>query len=996
MAPERDGQSDRDQTAAPAAGCAHDSTGVGTPICTDCALKEEMLRLGLGTQAEGAALCLSGGGIRSAALCIGVLQAFAGRNLLSQFHYLSTVSGGGYAGAWLTSCLSSPKKAEKGKPAQNLEVDEVERILSGDDQDDDRLRRLRLHANYLTPQPGLASPDTWAAILLWIRNTIVNWTVFLPIMASVAAVPVTWFALLCALVVGGQVGASICFVLGAIALVCLFLAVYRTIVRLPSHSHPDKAWSETDAKEFGWGERLIIGRIVLPAVAWCCLAPLSAAMLLDPVSKRSGMSAVFSLDGSRLWDWTPSTSVDGAHGAVRVAALAALPALSLVVHLAAYAAAWRKVVLVPQYDEATPNKERHRAVFRANVAAWIASCVVSTGLLGLGILWATGLDLVWVAFAGPFWVAVSEVVRSTLYVALRTDALRGEQDREWLARLNATKLVIVLTGASMGLAAVALPSLLQGWVAYVTSAGLLAGPFAAFVGRSAWTTLEPAKLAGRVRGNLGRVVAAAALLFAILLQEVFGRWLLQTTWRLSGSEGSGAGSYWLASVLALATALVGGIVARTLGDVVDLDRFSMHAVYRNRLTRAFLGTAKASGGRRPDLYTRFDPLDDIKVADAFGHRLDGPGRRRPFFHVINVTLNATRAKDATGAERKAEPFTITPLRCGAASLKAGVGAYVRTSDYGADERETGPGDERMGISLGKAVALSGAAVSPNMGYHSSPLVTFVMTLFNVRLGAWLPNPGGTLDALRMANLERRNEVSTLLKELVGASDASSDYVYLSDGGHFDNLGLYEMLRRRCGYIVVVDAAQDENYGYHDLGEVLRRSLIDMGVTVDFDKTLDVGGRDLPVRGVLATVRYPGADGTASTGRILYLKSCMPKDAPAEIRAFAVTKRSFPHVSTANQFFSESDFESYRRLGQHIAKQAIDAISPGTGRLGLSTLFDKARQRKRRRVTRARSRSTEPSPIARGPRSGEAGEQPRASLADEDIQDRRPGPIGPLS
>jgi hypothetical protein len=204
-----------------------------------------------------------------------------------------------------------------------------------------------------------------------------------------------------------------------------------------------------------------------------------------------------------------------------------------------------------------------------------------------------------------------------------------------------------------------------------------------------------------------------------------------------------------------------------------------------------------------------------------------------------------------------------------------------------------------------------------MGYHSTAATAFVMTLFNVRLGAWLPNPAvARLDRLNRG--KPTNALLALFDEMAGRSNATSENVYLSDGGHFDNLGLYEMLRRRCGLIVVVDAGEDAGYGYGDLGLSLRRAAIDLDAVVTFDAPLVEGERELAPQGALATVAY--ADG--SSGRILYLKPWLPPAAPADVVAYAAAHGGFPHESTANQFFSESQFESYRHLGAFVGAAAV--------------------------------------------------------------------------
>ena len=132
-----------------------------------------------------------------------------------------------------------------------------------------------------------------------------------------------------------------------------------------------------------------------------------------------------------------------------------------------------------------------------------------------------------------------------------------------------------------------------------------------------------------------------------------------------------------------------------------------------------------------------------------------------------------------------------------------------------------------GVSLGTAITISGAAASPNMGYHSSPLVTFLMTFFNARLGWWLGNPGRAGDNTFYLSSPRFT-VRPVVAEAFGLTDSTSPYVYLSDGGHFDNLGLYEMVLRRCHFIVVSDAGCDATCGLNDLGGAIRKIRADEG------------------------------------------------------------------------------------------------------------------------------------------------------------------------
>ena len=220
------------------------------------------------------------------------------------------------------------------------------------------------------------------------------------------------------------------------------------------------------------------------------------------------------------------------------------------------------------------------------------------------------------------------------------------------------------------------------------------------------------------------------------------------------------------------------VVGLLMGCFINVNQFSLHAMYRNRLIRAFLGASRPAHGRRAHRFTGFDPHDDLAM-----HELS---EQRPL-HVVNIALNIVDDHRLGWQERKAESFTVSRLHAGNWHL-----GYRPVDRFGGEPNP---------ISLGTAIAIAGAAANPNMGYHSSPLVSFLMTLFNMRLGWWLGNPRGKA----WMKSGPSYSVLPLLAEAVGATSDRYTYVNLSDGGHFDNLGLYEMIVRRCHYVVVVDA-----------------------------------------------------------------------------------------------------------------------------------------------------------------------------------------------
>ena len=283
------------------------------------------------------------------------------------------------------------------------------------------------------------------------------------------------------------------------------------------------------------------------------------------------------------------------------------------------------------------------------------------------------------------------------------------------------------------------------------------------------------------------------------------------------------------------------------------------------------------------------------------------------FHIVNVTLNLVAGDRLAWQQRKAASFTVSPLHCGSSFL-----GYRRSCEYGG----------RGGISLGTAITISGAAASPNMGYHSSSIIGFIMTLFNARLGAWLGNPGAA--GARTWRLSGPSSaVGSLVKEAFGLTNDRSAYVYLSDGGHFENLGIYEMVMRGCRRIVVFDSACDPTLIYEDLGNALRKIRIDMGIPIDFDDAFLNPLRKREKRCAVATIRYSAVDPTQNDGHLIYVKPMMLGNEPPDVSTYHASHPDFPHQSTGNQWYDESQTESYRMLGLF----TMSEIAAGWNRAG---------------------------------------------------------------
>jgi hypothetical protein len=359
---------------------------------------------------------------------------------------------------------------------------------------------------------------------------------------------------------------------------------------------------------------------------------------------------------------------------------------------------------------------------------------------------------------------------------------------------------------------------------------------------------------------------------------------------------------WLVGV-ALA---VGLGLAALLSWRVDPNEFSLNQFYRSRLVRCFLGATRNERHEHP--FTGFDFNDDVKFTDLHVASYKGP------MPIINTNLNLGASSDLTLHSRHSANFVFTP--CYAGCGQAGHDGFHGSASFYQPER---------GLTLGTAVAISGAAASPNMGSHSSSSVSFLLTLFNVRLGWWVPNT-----RLKPSTNRRLFGAYALLRELLGQPGDTGWFVNLSDGGHFENLALYELVRRKCRMIIVGDGEQDGELTFGSLGNVIRMCENDFGARISLDVSAIRKKDKNGFSGAHCAVGYVKYE-DRSYGTIIYLKSSMTGDEPTDLHQYKADNAAFPHESTGDQFFSEAQFESYRRLGVHIAETALaNAADLGTG------------------------------------------------------------------
>lgn len=404
---------------------------------------------------------------------------------------------------------------------------------------------------------------------------------------------------------------------------------------------------------------------------------------------------------------------------------------------------------------------------------------------------------------------------------------------------------------------------------------------------------------GRENGLVTAICAAVYTIVGVLLVATFSRFDLTP----------------VRAAVALAATCLGWVVS--LGWLVDPNALSMHSFYRARLVRAYLGASNPARVREE--ITEAAEGDDMLLTRLANERRGAP------LHLINTTLNLVGSRDLATAQRSSAIFTLSKLFCG--SPRTG---YRPTSGY-----------MRGGLSLGTAVAVSGAAVSPNMGaLKTGASVAMVLTLLNVRLGFWAPTPNRG----RWRSPQARLWPYYTFREFLSETNDLSSYCYLTDGGHFDNTGLYSLVQRGCRFIVVADCGADPRPCFQDLGDSIRRCRIDFGAEVELDVSPLVPAADGRVADpcVVGTVTYSEeharllgwADGTDRKGYVILFKPSLPPDVPADVWQYKQENPAFPHQTTADQWYDEAQFESYRRLGLHCANSALRRLQQtGVGNWG---------------------------------------------------------------
>ncbi len=415
------------------------------------------------------------------------------------------------------------------------------------------------------------------------------------------------------------------------------------------------------------------------------------------------------------------------------------------------------------------------------------------------------------------------------------------------------------------------------------------------------------KLSQRIRGVLPKVVA-----YPILAAIAVGMVAL-----LAAAHGMAGTAYGLLDPYGVAVAAAAAVTVLTV-FFYQPEQVGLHAFYRSRLARAYLGASRPRARTDVGRVTEDDGADDLALCEL---PAGGP------VHLVCCAANDLAPTDP-----------LAGLYRGAASaVLSRAGFSVGTAWAGWPDA---PGKVPT---LGSAITASGAAFNSNMGAKSmyfGPAATFLMAAFGLRLGLWLRHPAGGTEPEPREDAPgwrphrvwsgRSNWVGLpFYKELLGATSATGADVHLSDGAHFENTAVYELIRRHCRVIVASDCGQDGERTFEDVGNLVRRVRVDFGVDVRIDLAPLRPGADGLARQhmVAGDIHYPDGD----TGVLLIFKPTLTGGEPADVGHYRARNAAFPHETTIDQFYDEAQWEAYRRLGEFAALTALRRVAESVPR-----------------------------------------------------------------
>jgi hypothetical protein len=720
-------------------------------------------------------LALSGGGIRSATFNLGLLQGLHSLGLLPCFHYLSTVSGGGYIGGFWSAWRHHRAPANPLFP----KVEE-----GSDHAEPEEIRHLREFSNFLSPRLGVLSVDTGRLVAAFLTASIPS---LLTALSLIALGFLGWLVLVGLLFTRPERQGTLPGLLGLSSAAMAVLLLGNLFVTELAWRHQEK--SRETWRSYGV---IAVAALLMTLAAWRVLG----AWAFDK-GPRSGELPL--LRESQPWtEWAYLLTPSAAWAA---------GALALIVGRWLTSRAGTALTLRPWITSA--DRAISRLVFLA--ASWA----------GLTLFWCLGV--------------------------LLGRALTDHPAKSMTGLGGATAVLVT---------------------AFVQVQRLLSKTPNKPQGGKALTRFKPLLPQLLAYGAVALLVLGMVALLFVAHQ---GQWL---------------------------TAVVVPVVIIPLVSLVafSANRLGLHAFYRSRIARAYLGAANPA----PNGHTEEQAGDDFALDTLQGGKP---------LHLLCCAANDLAPEDPmSNLHRGAQSAVFSRV-----GFSVGHDGAPWTSERLRDFVPT----------LASVMTASGAAFNSHMGSLSKrlgPAVTFLMTAFNLRLGLWWPHP----TCFRPRRFVDQWLVGwPFFKELFGRSRARSRHVLLSDGGHFENMALYELVRRKCRYIVASDCGMDPDIAFNDFGNFVRRVRADFGVQIEIDLSpLQPGPGGLARQPMVAgDIHYPDGD----MGVLLLFKPTLVGTESPDIAQYKKRNAAFPHQSTGDQFFDEAQWESYRRLGEHAAQAAFRPV-----------------------------------------------------------------------
>ncbi|SEK27578.1 Patatin-like phospholipase [Stigmatella aurantiaca] len=767
-------------------------------------------------------LALSGGGIRSSTFSLGVIQALAcrlrpnggtvlpdGMTVFEKVDYLSTVSGGGYTGALLSSLLGTPGAEHAPFPLQKP-LGQNEPPL---------LQHLRNGSNYLSPGgllDQLRLPFQVARGLLLNIALVFPW-ILLAVFGTELLYKLSYHlpgtGFIQALVAGGTV-----LLAAAVLSFALFSRRFRHVL----------GWKERNRIELG--ASALFGLVLFAAL----LAPITSVVVWAieiPWKLDDTLAKVLGELSTAFLRWV--LLLMGGLGAVGVLL-------------------WKQL-------------RRVWELARGKLTLYALS------LVGPGVIFATYVLLCMYYIESP---SIHPSYKELLRMAPPQRSTEGV-----MVPGEFTKLFNHEVNRENGYCAIKLGRLDEGWLIWTMADGQQGCPLpnpCMLQDEGGCTSDQNVPNFWHLKGGQKTFLTDATLRITTHYRPEL--WPQRDLPVLA-----------LAVVWALLTLLL-----------LDINSTSLHGFYRDRLSKLYLV--------RP-VDQSIESTDELKLSELNNK---GEGSAAPY-HLVNATLNLHGSSELELRGRKSDFFIFSKNYCGSPHT-----GFCPTADL----EQVDPR-----INLGAAMAISGAAAAPNMGTLNLNQLRFLMAMLNARLSYWVPNPRRVVDKGTASwRWPSGPGALHLLCEASGFLDASGPYVNVSDGGHLENLGVYELLRRRCKVIIAIDGEADPDMKFPSLHTLMRYAWIDLGVRIELklDELRPMPGGMPSQHITIGTIHYGRATGGDELrGTFVYIKSSVTGDENLVISDYRAAQPKFPHESTADQFFTEHQFESYRALGEHIGESLLE-------------------------------------------------------------------------